>query len=475
MSFDHGWGESGTRSQYAEDVSKMNDSSYSEQHSQHPSTVEFMENQIHTVGESHETTDFFGNQHSGLPVKTEWDRHTPLENSFNSLNESTLNGRYQNLSTDPSPQVHSCNQDGVFTVPATYDSAGSDECKNSGGNEIQGLASSGNMVVRRSGNDADAPLPATSINTPRNHIYSQHQSYTQPPSQLRQQIYPELQSGVFAPTMTGQKTLGTSPRHYQRSLYTGPTIPQSVQPFQESNLRTHSHQSFDYSPNHFTYADPQRHLHRNYSNPEIYSSRSTPYTNMGSRRSQVPSPITTPSTHESHVRNSHAISSADESHSVGGVKRGVTPAASAEPKRQLRKNSRRMANNLRNVNDKSSVVLTKPDQHYLEELVDAMTNGSDAEDNQGMINTWDKIRDSKGDKIREKAGEMFTLLKTAQHTQLVDKKPINQYPNFDHRFKETIVALRTQKTVCKHLMEAPYSHIVANDPTYAAQVGSLPQ
>ena len=36
--------------------------------------------------------------------------------------------------------------------------------------------------------------------------------------------------------------------------------------------------------------------------------------------------------------------------------------------------------------------------------------------------------------------------------------------------ENVLTFIKTQKTICKHLLEEEYSRTVANDPTFAAQV-----
>lgn len=143
-------------------------------------------------------------------------------------------------------------------------------------------------------------------------------------------------------------------------------------------------------------------------------------------------------------------------------------------KKVTRKIRTRVATKSLDVVDVDNVSYTKSDGEYIEELVDAMTDMSQAEDNVGMKSTWSKILVKKANKIRPMCVEMLGLLKRAVNEQLGDKTSANSYPDFDHRFREFCDAARTQKTIGKHLMEAPYAHTVANDPTYAASVGSVP-
>lgn len=150
-----------------------------------------------------------------------------------------------------------------------------------------------------------------------------------------------------------------------------------------------------------------------------------------------------------------------------------TSSPSTPAKRPTRKVRSRVSTRSSEVVDVSTVLYSKSDKEYVEEMVNAMTDMSQAEDNIGMKATWNKILLNKGDKIRPKCVEMLSLLKRAVDEQLGEKKCANVYNDFDHRVKEFCDAVRTQKTVSKHLMEAPYSHTVANDPTYAASVSHV--
>lgn len=143
-------------------------------------------------------------------------------------------------------------------------------------------------------------------------------------------------------------------------------------------------------------------------------------------------------------------------------------------RRVIRKVRTRVATKSMDVTNVDNVPYSKSDGEYIEELMDAMTDMSQAEDNVGMKATWSKILVKKANKIRPMCVEMLGLLKRAVNEQLGDKRSANSYPDFEHRFQEFCDAARTQKTIGKHLMEAPYSHTVANDPTYAASVGHVP-
>ncbi|KAK4692019.1 hypothetical protein P7C71_g5107, partial [Lecanoromycetidae sp. Uapishka_2] len=113
---------------------------------------------------------------------------------------------------------------------------------------------------------------------------------------------------------------------------------------------------------------------------------------------------------------------------------------------------------------------TTPDEDraHIDTLISAMMDGTEAQDNDGMIKTWNKISQNNEAKLEEKCTQFLILLKEAQQQTIGEKKSFNQYENFQARFEAMCNTLRTQKTVCKHLLEPDYSHTVANDPIYAA-------
>ena len=154
-------------------------------------------------------------------------------------------------------------------------------------------------------------------------------------------------------------------------------------------------------------------------------------------------------------------------------KREVTPVSFPHRGRELRGTARRSTAPSRGVVDRCMVVPTKPDESYVMELMNAMMDDHEAEDNQGMISTWTKIKGPKGTRIKAKAVGMLDFIKIAQSQPLGDKKAVLQGNDFNHPFKQTVIALQTQKTVCKHLMEAPCSHLGPNDPTYAAHIRQM--
>ncbi|KAF6229006.1 hypothetical protein HO133_007120 [Letharia lupina] len=114
--------------------------------------------------------------------------------------------------------------------------------------------------------------------------------------------------------------------------------------------------------------------------------------------------------------------------------------------------------------------LSPTDHTNVAALVDAMHNTDNVEDNLGMQKTWEKVRKAKALRIREVCVDLLNLTKQAQQqegTPLGEKRPINQYSSFEKRFDALCETLTFQKTVCKHLIEPPYSYSVVDDPQYA--------
>ena len=293
------------------------------------------------------------------------------------------------------------------------------------------------------------------------------------PSNLRNEYIPNSAAGsgfpTFNPAMGYQRT---SPRHYQKGGYPTPMTSVGFQ-FEESNMRTPTQSSFIH---------PQQ-MNLAYPDSQLYSSNHGlaldgmqfpfhPESGPDQTQGQVTQADTPATMDECSILGSRtkAVDKSSSSRPTRRFKREVTPVSSPHRGRELRGTARRSTAPSHAVADKCSFVLTKPDELYVMELMNAMMDDHEAEDNQGMINTWSKIKGTKGTRVKAKAVEMLDLIKLAQSQPLGDKKAVHQYNNFEHRFKQTVIALRTQKTVCKHLMEAPYSHVVANDPTYAAQV-----
>ena len=332
-----------------------------------------------------------------------------------------------------------------------------------------------------------SPTFANSILSPINtnaHLY--RPSVSRPPSQLRNEYNPDAYAfarPLNMPTQGYPQHMTSSPSHYISNAQRGMLGSQGYQSFQETNMRPHTqeprvihqmgynpslHASHNQSRSVYPDLSPVSHVSHGLSNNEIPQG-GVRY----SRRLDIPVPSTPPNTYASHVRNGqHHPSDSGSSPCSVSIKHEVSAAGSPLVKKVSRKAKRRKGANQIEEPEDESLLYAKSDGQYIEELMEAMTDETAAEDNPGMQATWNKIRDTKLERLQTTCVELLNLIKRAQQEQLGDKKPVHLYPDFDHRFRETCAALRTQKTVCKHLMEAPYSHTVANDPTYAAQVGS---
>ena len=319
-------------------------------------------------------------------------------------------------------------------------------------------------------------------------------SMTRPSSLLRNEYRPETPPIGSSSTMAGHahpQAFTSSPSRYVLRAQPGPLPSQTIQPFQESNMRSSYHQHRTYNTIHQLGYDPnfqvtQSQPHSAYPDPRHYAHNPSSQASYGLLNQQTPQcdgrhaqqlaithPSTPPNTVASRVRSDQSSTGKSmSSPSSDSIKREQSTSGSPVTKKESRKGARRKPGSQLISTNEGGSSLTEADARYVEDLIHAMTDGTDAEDNPGMQNTWNKIRENKAANVREKCIELLDLLKRAQHEQLVDRKAANPYPDFDHRFEEMCVALKTQKTICKHLLEAPYSHTVANDPTYAAQVGS---
>ena len=322
-----------------------------------------------------------------------------------------------------------------------------------------------------------------------NHTSRPHKQ--QRTSQLRNEYNPEAESSEYSGVMTGPSHgfhITTSPANY----VTRPASTQAAQrsrSFQESNVRSSAHRAYDnmaihqfgYRPN---YQSSQPQLRSSYhESQQLHPSGQLSY---GLNDQQLPSqiqqyesattqPSTPPTLHPSCIRNDFSSSPMirDSSNSSVGIKHepstSGSPLKDKETRKESRKRPRRKTIALTDTFDEADVSTSTLDSHYVQNLMDAMVDEEEAEDNPGMQSTWNKIKENKQHKLRETCVGLLGLLKRAQREQLGEKKAVNPYPDFDHRFEEMCAALRTQKTICKHLMEPPYAHTVTNDPTYAAQ------
>ena len=403
------------------------------------------------------------------------------EPSSDSLLNEGLEGGYAPY--DPSqPESSYCDNGAIETRVPTSSQNNQYQHQNSidnlsGLNTIYSPSASGNALLNTK--------PGYNLNHPL-------QTYTpftaRIPSSLRNEYLPGDPYGVSSSIMAGydhENYISSSPWRHKSNTRSGQLEFRNSQSLHQNDLQLSLSQPQNNNTSQQAIFDPssllnQRQLLQSiYNDQQQHTHHPSGQLNYGlaqqrpqddERHTPSAQPCTPPSRRTPlHVDSSVSVMSMSSPQGVG-IKREESASGSPLAKKRPRKGTRRKAKEPHVISDDDDQFITKSDSVYVKELVNAMNEGAEAEDNPGMQNTWRKIQENKADKVREKCVEMLSLLKRAQHEQLVDKKAVNPYPNFDHRFDETCAALRTQKTVCKHLMEAPYSHIVANDPTYAAQV-----
>lgn len=115
--------------------------------------------------------------------------------------------------------------------------------------------------------------------------------------------------------------------------------------------------------------------------------------------------------------------------------------------------------------------LTDIDKKYVQFLVNAMMDMKDADDNLSMQDTWKKMSKQKPDRVKQVCAQLLALVDqtTLTNEPLTSKKPMYPYPTMADRLMSLDHMLRTQKTVCKHLLEEPYICQVVDDPTQATK------
>ena len=242
---------------------------------------------------------------------------------------------------------------------------------------------------------------------------------TRPNSFLRHQYNPWVQSGSSSPLINKNYTLfdshnplliGANSAYHnigqlQHDSRANAMVHQARQPFEESNLRSPLTQSPNYNMLH----QPKSHYYTRYPDSPIF----LPDAHFRSPHIDFNTPglpHTPPSiSHVSHFQHTPTISAS----SLKSINREASSPASSGPqvKREPSTGKRHHAAmqtepSFDNV-QLPKIRLPQEDRALLEGLIAAMTDGYDAEDNVGMIKTWDKIRLAKADKLREKAREML--------------------------------------------------------------------
>ena len=108
---------------------------------------------------------------------------------------------------------------------------------------------------------------------------------------------------------------------------------------------------------------------------------------------------------------------------------------------------------------------------YFHLLLTAMKDIKKAQDNAGMVDTWEKLMNTKQKRIEQVCRELVEKAYEAQEKAPLplgeNSKSITQYENVADRLSKLESVLTTQKTICKHLLDEPYINRVVTDPERA--------
>ena len=109
---------------------------------------------------------------------------------------------------------------------------------------------------------------------------------------------------------------------------------------------------------------------------------------------------------------------------------------------------------------------------YYHRLLRAMNDIENAQDNAGMVDSWEKKMNTSQTRIRQVCRELVEKVFQAQERSpraLSDngKPPSKIHNTADERMDKLESVLATQKTICKHLLEDSYINRVVTDPTHA--------
>ena len=109
---------------------------------------------------------------------------------------------------------------------------------------------------------------------------------------------------------------------------------------------------------------------------------------------------------------------------------------------------------------------------YFERLLSAMNDLEHAQDNAGMVDSWEKKMNTSQMRIQQVCMELVEKAFQAQDCSprplSDDGKPPNKiYGDLEERIDKLESVLATQKTVCKHLLEDSYINRVVTDPEHA--------
>ncbi|MDI1486517.1 MAG: hypothetical protein OHK93_005748 [Ramalina farinacea] len=109
---------------------------------------------------------------------------------------------------------------------------------------------------------------------------------------------------------------------------------------------------------------------------------------------------------------------------------------------------------------------------YFERLLSAMNDLEHAEDNAGMVDSWEKKMNTSQMRIQQVCMELVEKAVQAQECSprpLSDdgKPPTKILNSLEERIEKLESVLATQKTICKHLLEESYINRVVTDPEHA--------
>ena len=229
------------------------------------------------------------------------------------------------------------------------------------------------------------------------------------PSHLRYQFNPDNFDRLSTPLLsTDNSVLYNIPSNQNWNLFNcygglGSMYNSVPQPFDESNLRAsvnQSHRTSQLNP-----PSPQAHI--SYSHQQN-NSPSAQFRSPLSVNTQYGQPRTPP-----RMVNLGEFQHHPDNHGSGSsITRRVTTPISAKVKQEdsTRRRRRRASPSIAS-EDEDEIQLPstvpKADAPLVRRLITAMIDGSAAEDNEGMKKTWEKLRTTKTERLREKAVEML--------------------------------------------------------------------
>ncbi|KAL8788955.1 MAG: hypothetical protein Q9195_007071 [Heterodermia aff. obscurata] len=152
-------------------------------------------------------------------------------------------------------------------------------------------------------------------------------------------------------------------------------------------------------------------------------------------------------------------------------KENSSPESASGALRKVKRDSRHVVSRRDSQGSGSqSSTVDSTDQNLINLMYEAMMDTDHTEDNPGMIKTWNGLR-KETNKVRKVCEQLLETCYALEHNGAPLQTAIKtqfSYESIPHRVDELCKAFRTQKTMCKHLMEAPYIYQVVDDPKLAA-------